>query len=504
MSEGKVWLVGAGPGDEGLLTIKGKKILETAEVIVYDALIGDAVCSGFPADAEVIYVGKRDKCHTMKQEEINELLVDYAKQGKQVVRLKGGDPFLFGRGGEEVEALVRADIPFEIIPGVPSALAVPAYNGIPVTHRDYSASVHIITGHRNKDRELDIDFQALYQAKGTYVFLMGVSTLPKICEGFLKAGMSPDMPAALLSRGTTAHQKKIVATVGTIERRIQEEGAARPAILVIGEVCSLSETFSWYETLPLFGVRTIVTRPKGRSKVLADKLRSLGSEVVEIPAIRTEPVQDQTLWEQELEQIASYDWIVFTSPAGVEIFFEKLQKQRMDIRCLGSAKLAAIGQGTAKKLEERGLIVDLIPEKYDGRSLGRAMAEAVQDGDRVLIPRARIGNQELVQKIQEKRQVEITDLPIYETYYESSQSEQLVSELSEQDNCIVVFTSASTVWGFAGITEGLDYRKVHAACIGEQTREAAASYGMQTYTAEEATIDSLVNAVVLMKEALFV
>lgn len=502
MNEGKVWLVGAGPGDEGLLTIKGKEILENAEVIVYDALVGDAVCSGFPADAEVIYVGKRDSSHTMKQEDINELLVDYAGRGKKVVRLKGGDPFLFGRGGEEAESLVRAGIPFEVVPGVPSALAVPAYNGIPVTHRSHSSSVHIITGHKKKDQPLDIDFQALYQAKGTYVFLMGVSTLPEICRGFLKAGMSPDMPAALLSRGTTANQKKLVATVGTMERRIEEEGAERPAILVIGEVCRLAEEFSWYEKLPLFGIKTIVTRPKGRSRALAGKLRSLGAEVVELPAIRTEAVQDQAAWERELRQITSYDWLVFTSPAGVQIFFEKLREIRMDIRSIGNAKLAAIGKGTAGELEKRGLFADLMPEKYDGRALGQALAEAVQDGERILIPRARIGNQELIREIQAKRAVEITDLPIYETYYESRHSENLVKELSEEENMIAVFTSASTVRGFAGITEGMDYRKVHAACIGEQTRAAADEYGMQTCTAAEATIESLVDAVMTLGEKL--
>lgn len=242
----RVWLVGAGPGDAGLMTIKGAQVLKQAQVVIYDALISDEIKEYIPKDAEVIYVGKRSSNHTMVQEQINECIVEQAKQGKRVVRLKGGDPFLFGRGGEEVEALLKAGISYEIVPGITSAIAVPAYNGIPVTHRDYCSSVHIITGHQRKGKELDIDFESLVKVGGTMVFLMGVSALGAICTGLCKGGMNPDTPAAVLSKGTTQQQDRLVATVGTLEEKMRKNPLPTPAIIVVGNVCSLAEEFEWF------------------------------------------------------------------------------------------------------------------------------------------------------------------------------------------------------------------------------------------------------------------
>lgn len=244
---GKVWMVGAGPGDGGLLTVKGSEILKHAEVVIYDALISEEVKAYIPEHAETVYVGKRSSNHTMAQEKINQTIVEYALQGKKVVRLKGGDPFLFGRGGEEVEALLEAGISYEIVPGVTSAFAVPAYNGIPVTHRDYCSSVHVITGHKRGGKELDLDFEALVRVGGTMVFLMGISSLGAICDGLCKGGMPPETPAAVLSKGTTKEQKRIVATVGSLEEKMKENPLDTPAIIVVGDVCSLSEKFSWFE-----------------------------------------------------------------------------------------------------------------------------------------------------------------------------------------------------------------------------------------------------------------
>ena len=285
---GKVWLVGAGPSDPGLFTLKGKRVLQKAEVVVYDALAGQAILSMIPEDAEKINVGKRASHHLMPQEEINKILVKKALEGKRVVRLKGGDPFLFGRGGEELELLKVHQIPYEVVPGVTSAIAVPAYNGIPVTHRDFCSSVHIITGHKKKGDTYDIDFEALVRTKGTLVFLMGVTALADICDGLLKAGMRADMPAAILQQGTTAGQKRISATVSTLPEEVQKQGIQTPAIIVVGEVCALADRFAWHEALPLAGRKILVTRPKELISQMAEKLRREGAEVLELPAIKTE------------------------------------------------------------------------------------------------------------------------------------------------------------------------------------------------------------------------
>ena len=259
MKQGKVWLVGAGPGDIGLFTLKGMEILSQADVVVYDSLVGQGVLAKIPPSARLINVGKRADRHTMKQEQINQVLLEEAQKGYRVVRLKGGDPFLFGRGGEELELLTANGIPYEVVPGVTSSIAVPAYNGIPVTHRDFCSSVHIITGHRRAGREYDIDFQALVNTRGTLVFLMGIAALNDICQGLLDAGMDPKMPAAVLQKGTTSDQKRVVATVATLKEEVERQGIETPAIIVVGRVCQLSEEFGWYERLPLAGWKVLVT-----------------------------------------------------------------------------------------------------------------------------------------------------------------------------------------------------------------------------------------------------
>ena len=274
---GKVWLVGAGPGDIGLFTLKGMETLKNAQVVVYDSLVGQGVLSQIPAGVRLINVGKRASHHIMPQEQINQVLVDEAKKGYRVVRLKGGDPFLFGRGGEELELLTKEGIPYEVVPGVTSPLAVPAYNGIPVTHRNFCSSLHIITGHKKQGEAYDIDFDALVRTKGTLVFLMGVTALPDICSSLLRAGMPGEMPAAVLQKGTTAGQKRIVATVSTLEEEVKRQGIETPAIIVVGEVCSLADTFGWYEKLPLAGYKVLVTRPRETVSTMSKKTASDGS-----------------------------------------------------------------------------------------------------------------------------------------------------------------------------------------------------------------------------------
>ena len=419
MKIGKVWLVGAGPGDIGLFTLKGMEVLQQAEVVVYDSLVGQGVLAKVPTTARLIDVGKRADKHTMPQEQINQVLLEEAQKGQRVVRLKGGDPFLFGRGGEELELLTVNGIPYEIVPGVTSSIAVPAYNGIPVTHRDFCSSVHIITGHRRAGKEYDIDFKALVNTKGTLVFLMGIAALSDICFGLLEAGMDPAMPAAVLQKGTTADQKRVVATVATLKEEVDRQGIETPAIIVVGKVCRLADEFGWYEKLPLAGWKVLVTRPKGRSSRTAEELRRRGAEVLELPSIRTVPLEDQSTLVHAFEEISSYQWIVFTSPTGVEIFFDELKKAHKDIRSLAGAQIAAIGQGTAKVLEDRGILVDLIPEVYDGESLGEALAVKLQGGEKILLPRARKGNQKLV-KILKEQGGQVSDIPTYDTVYELS------------------------------------------------------------------------------------
>ena len=498
MKKGKVWLVGAGPGDIGLFTLKGMEVLQQAEVVVYDSLVGQGVLAKVPTTARLIDVGKRADKHTMPQEQINQVLLEEAQKGQRVVRLKGGDPFLFGRGGEELELLTVNGIPYEIVPGVTSSIAVPAYNGIPVTHRDFCSSVHIITGHRRAGKEYDIDFKALVNTKGTLVFLMGIAALSDICFGLLEAGMDPAMPAAVLQKGTTADQKRVVATVATLKEEVDRQGIETPAIIVVGKVCRLADEFGWYEKLPLAGWKVLVTRPKGRSSRTAEELRRRGAEVLELPSIRTVPLEDQSTLVHAFEEISSYQWIVFTSPTGVEIFFDEMDKKEMDVRSIGQAKIAVIGEGTKKKLKEHHLMADFVPSVYDGDTLGAELAKELQGNENILIPRAEAGNKKLTSLLEETG-AKVDDIATYTTRYEKS---RLIDEKKEFEtgsvDC-VVFTSASTVKGFVEGTPGLDYTKVKAACIGKQTKAAADAYGMQTRMAEKATIESLIELVEQMK-----
>lgn len=492
---GKVWLVGAGPSDPGLFTLKGKRVLQKAEVVVYDALAGQAILSMIPEDAEKINVGKRASHHLMPQEEINKILVKKALEGKRVVRLKGGDPFLFGRGGEELELLKAHQIPYEVVPGVTSAIAVPAYNGIPVTHRDFCSSVHIITGHKKKGDTYDIDFEALVRTKGTLVFLMGVTALADICDGLLKAGMRADMPVAILQQGTTAGQKRISATVSTLPEEVQKQGIQTPAIIVVGEVCALADRFAWHEALPLAGRKILVTRPKELISQMAEKLRREGAEVLELPAIKTEAISENQKLKQSMEAIHSYDWIVFTSPTGVRVFFEKLAEHEADIRKLAAAKFAVIGSGSEKELKKHGILADLKPEIFDGEHLGSSLARACTGGERILIPRAETANQELILELQKVPDVQIDDVPTYRTLYESSELIDQKAEFEQGKIDFVVFTSASTVRGFAQAAKGLDFSLVRAVCIGKQTKQAADELGMQSWMSEKATMDSVLDKV---------
>ena len=480
---GKVYLIGAGPGDVGLMTCRARELLAQAEVVVYDALVGDAVLSLVPPEAECINVGKRAGNHTRSQWQINEILLEQALKGRMVVRLKGGDPFLFGRGGEELELLHQNGVPYEIVPGITSAIAVPAYNGIPVTHRDFCSSVHIITAHKKKDQPLDIDFEALVRTKGTLVFLMGVTALSAICQGLLAAGMDPDMPAAVLHRGTSAYQKRVVATVSTLPEAAAAMEA--PSIIVVGKVCALAEEFAWAENRPLFGKRFLVTRPRERASELTRRLRELGAEVVEFPTMET-----RALPEASLEALANCSWLVFTSPSGASAFFQVLKAQRTDIRCLARLKIAALGPGTAKELEKRDIFPDVVPETYDAQGLAKALTEQLRPGDKVFLPCAAGETPGLKKSLTDLPGVEVAAAPVYE---KTNTLPPILKPMELlDDHTWAIFASGSAVRGFAAAAGQEDLSQVRALCIGAQTKAQAEQYHMHTKTAKTATLDGLV------------
>lgn len=499
--QGKVWLVGAGPYDTGLFTLKGKAVLEMAQVVVYDHLVGQGILAMIPREAKAINVGKISGDHPVPQKEINQILVEEALSGKRVVRLKGGDPFLFGRGGEELEELCKNGISFEIVPGVTSAISVPAYNGIPVTHRDFCSSLHIITGHTKNLERADIDFPALVKFGGTLVFLMGVASMPVICKELIDAGMDPATPAAVLENGTTAHQRRVVSDLSHLPEEADKAAIKTPAIIVVGKVCSLAEQFHWAEDRSLGKLKIMVTRPKDRSSSLIAKLQEYGADVVEAPTIETDIILENDTLKEALENMEAYQWIAFTSPFGVKAFFQKLAELKLDIRKLAGLKFAAIGSATQKAIEEKGILVDLVPETYDGKALGEALAHRIlkeeeNSGERqiVLIPRAKIGTEEVLRPLEEAGLL-YEDLPVYDTVDASG------ADFARYDDTFdyVAFTSASTVRGFVRMTKEMfdtneiDYRKVKAVCIGEQTAEEAGKYGMQTFIAAKASIDSMVD-----------
>ena len=506
---GKVWLAGAGPGDAGLLTIKTKELIETADVIVYDALISTEIMSLIPAEKECIYVGKRSGNHAVPQEGINQILLEQALEGKKVLRLKGGDPFVFGRGGEELELLVEHGIPFEIVPGITSAVAVAAYAGIPITHRDFTSSFHVVTGHARKDGTSRIDYDALVKINGTLVFLMGISSMPEICKGLLDAGMCPSMPAAVLERGTTSRQRNIVSDVAHLVEKAAEEKVQTPAIILVGEVCALEKEFAWAKKRTLGGRQFLLTRPKENVSELAKRLREQGAQVLEVPAITTRAIEPNAELESVLKaginveapNAVSERWLVFSSPIGVRTFFKQLLKMDMDVRMLTPKncvlKIAAIGSATKRELKNYGLLADVTPAVFNARELGEAIAKVAAKDSEIIIARAKEGSKELVPPLLDAGLL-VQDIATYETVYEVNEvlSEAVKSAFDNKEIDAVTFTSASTVKGFVKAFVELDFSTVQAVCIGEQTAAEAAKYGMQIIISKEASMDSMMELMI--------
>lgn len=487
MSEGRVWLVGAGPGDAGLLTLKGCRLLEQADTVVYDHLISAEILAMIPRGTERIDVGKEAGHHKIQQEKINRLLVQEAQKGKQVVRLKGGDPFLFGRGGEEAALLHACGVPFEIVPGVTSAIAVPAYAGIPVTHRGCASALYIVTAHRRGEIPCgDIDFSALAALKDTtLVFLMGVAMLRHICDGLTAAGMPGDTPAAVIEQGTTAAQRTVRAPLERLADEASAAGIGTPGVIIVGDVCGYADTLSWRDMRSLDGARLLLTRPRNRMSRIAGMLRDLGAEVIELPAVHTEILPADSARGLGSFMPGTYDFLIFTSVSGVEAFFDQLQQLNSDVRAIGHARIAAIGAATARALQERGLHVDCMPTEYSGAALGTALCSQLKKGDRALLCTPEQCDTDCMERL-ESQGIVCDRAVLYRTVEEPIFAELL------PDSAIAVFASASAVHSFARSTPP-EYRDgLCAVCIGKKTAAAAEACGMHAAVAETATAEGLV------------
>lgn len=492
---GKVWLVGAGPSDVGLMTLRGREVLNRADTVVYDRLLGAGVFAMIPPGAKKIDVGKSPDRHLVPQEEINRILVREALAGSRVVRLKGGDPFLFGRGGEELEALQENGIPCEVVPGVTSAIAVPAYAGIPVTHREYSSSLHIFTGHFSEEKETGLDYNALAKLRGTFVFLMGAASAGRICNGLLQAGMPGDTPTAVIENGTTARQRCVTATLETLAGEIADQGVHSPAVIVIGQTASLASRLSWVSNRPLNGKRIVVTRPRGQGEEFCEKIRNLGGEAIMFPCIETAPFEEDKLAET-IRRLNRFTWVTFSSAFGVDVFFEALRRAGKDTRALGSVKIVAVGTATAKRLEMHEVLPDLIPQRFDGAHLGEALGKAAGTGDHILIVRAREGSRALEERLA-RAGILFEAIPAYETRFTArTELSEIRKNIENGEFDLIAFTSASTVKGFAQAFPQLDFSYCTAVCIGRETAVEAEKLGMRTFTAEVSTVDGMLETMI--------
>ncbi len=508
----RVSLVGAGPGDPGLLTVRGAKLLEAADVVIYDFLANPELLHHAPG-AEAIYVGKQAASHSMTQEQINSLLIEKAKTGKRVVRLKGGDPFVFGRGGEECEALAAAGIAFEVVPGITAAIAAPAYAGIPVTHRDLNSSFTFITGHekeqeyrdpeslsRDPGDSTDIDWASIARLP-CIAFYMGVKSLPRICCKLIENGMPPDMPAATIRWGTTPRQRTVVATLADLPQRVEQAELKPPALTIVGKVVSLRQTLNWFESRPLFAQTIVITRTRQQSSDLGEKLRSLGADVIEAPTIELHPPAEWSAVDAAMQAAPLFDWVIFTSANGVRFTRQRLLETGKDARAFAAAKIAAIGDATAAAVRDQlCLNVDLCPASFVAEALADALLHDQQvKGRRFLLLRADIARPVLRERLEANGAAEVSDIAVYETRIARSLPQGLLERLDAGEVHWITFTSTSTAQNFAALL-GETYRErlrgVRIASIGPITTATLRQLGLQpTVEAETFNIDGLVQAI---------
>ncbi|HIE53227.1 MAG TPA: uroporphyrinogen-III C-methyltransferase [Armatimonadetes bacterium] len=496
MTPGTVYLVGAGPGEAGLITVKGLRCLRAADVVVYDRLVNPQLLREAKPEAELIYVGKAPDRQAFKQEEINDLLVDLARQGRTVCRLKGGDPFVFGRGGEEAEALAANGVPFEVVPGVTSAVAAPAYAGIPVTHRQWASSLAFITGHEDPTKGPSaLRWEQLAGGVDTLVFLMGVGRLPAIVENLLRHGRDPRTPVALVRWGTYPVQETLVGTLGDIVEKAQVANFQPPAVVVVGEVVRLREKLRWFDTKPLFGQRVLVTRARAQASVLAELLREQGAQPIEFPLLRIVPLDFQARLEELLAAGFPFDWVLFTSANGVTVFLEALRKLGCDARVFGGVKIGTIGPATKEALAPWGLKADYCPRTFVAEQLAAEFPEPPQ-GLRILLPRAREAREVLPRTLAE-RGARVEVLPVYQTVREEGNVPAIQEQFQRGEIEVVTFTSSSSVRYFRELLGEVPLAGVTIACLGPQTAETARQLGLSVdVVAEEYTVPGLVRALV--------
>ena len=498
---GKVFLVGAGPGDPRLLTVGAMNCLREADVVVYDHLADESILAHVPHEAERIYVGKQSRKHTMRQEDINVLLADKAQEGKTVVRLKGGDPFVFGRGGEEALVLLERGVPFEVLPGVTSAISVPAYAGIPVTHRGVAVSFAVITGHEDPTKsESRIHWKHLATGVDTLVFLMGVANLPVITKNLIDNGRPADTPAAIIRWGTRADQETYVTTVGEAAEMVRRDGIRPPAIFIVGDVVKLREQLRWFDRAdirPLHGKRILVTRARAQASALTEKLTALGASCIEAPVIRiAAPADDYAALDHAISELHSYHWVIFTSVNGVEHFFARLAHAEKDTRALGYAKVAAIGSATAEALRAYGIHADLVPQEFRAEAVVEALKDILPPRARILLPRAQEARDVLPESLRTYGAM-VDVVAAYETVPELDGGAELVARLTNGEIDFVTFTSSSTVKNLVQQLGNITpLQQVKIACIGPVTADTARNFALEPdIVTETYTIDGLVNAI---------
>jgi uroporphyrinogen III methyltransferase / synthase len=499
-SKGIVYLVGAGPGDAGLLTVRGAELLGRAGVVAYDALVNKELLRLAPPEAELIYAGKRSNDHAIPQNELNQLLVDKARAGLCVVRLKGGDPYVFGRGGEEAGQLAAAGVAFEVVPGVTSSIAGPNYAGIPLTHRDYCSSFTVVTGHEDPDKEgPEVDWAQVAKSPGTKVVLMGVTRIEAISKGLIEHGMSPATPVAMIRWATTGRQQTVTGTLADIAQVAEKAGFKPPGLTVIGEVVRLRDQLNWFEKRSLFGRRVVVTRTRAQAGHLTRLLLERGADVLEIPTIRILPPDKRHEIAAALLELNSYDWLVFTSPNGVRAFFELFFKVFEDMRDIGGVRIAAVGPATADQLRALHLKVDATPKEFLAAKLASAMAEQGSlENLKVLLLRAEVANRELP-AILESLGAIVDDVACYKTAPETDDRTGAVERLLETGADWITFTSRSTVENFNARVELKPllerYPNIKLASIGPETSKAITDLGLKPdLEAKTHTIESLVKA----------
>lgn len=498
MKTGKVYLVGAGPGDPGLITAKGLECLKQAEVVIYDHLLEARLLNVAPSEAERISVGKKAGQHTMPQDEINHLLVAKARKGKIVVRLKGGDPFVLGRGGEEAEALAQNHIPFEVVPGITSAVAVPAYAGIPVTHRRLASSFAVITGHEDPTKDSPgINWEKLATGVDTLVCLMGMQNLPEIVARLIKHGRLPKTSVAVIQEGTSPEQETVVGTLENIVTKVKEHHLTSPAIIVIGEVVKLREKLRWFDNRPLHGKHILVTRARRQASALSQLLSERGARPIELPAIDIQEIADTKELDQTINHLTGYQWLIFTSVNGVTAFFQQLHALKLDARALSGLKIGVIGPATAEALVTRGIVPDYVPEVYTSEGIIAGLEKLKVHRQRFLLPRADIADKTLAEALRQLG-AEVHEVTVYRTVPALKAVSQAKEILKSGEIDVITFTSSSTVTGlltaFSG--EPLTINNAKIACIGPKTADAAVKAGLRVdIMAREQTIPGLVAAI---------